>query len=412
MSLATRCPACSTVFRVVQDQLRVSEGWVRCGQCQEVFNALETLFDLDTEPAALPPGPQPPAPQPPSPPPPPPQPAVAHSEAPAPEPPPPPPPVPAPAPASAPAKALEEELAALDASPHPADEWAPDPTTLPMSLEALAASYRAARADDAPAELRALAPAPSAPAPAPDDTPTIASPLAAAEEDDDDAQAPTPSRFIGPAPDWARTPAPRERRKKTARRAAGSGDAHAQPHQSKDGARRRRKKPEFVRQAERAAQWRRPLVRLVLGLAATTLAAMLAGQVAYHLRDQLAARAPVLAPALHAGCAWLGCRVGAPRALERIRLDASDLTRTGQEQVLRFVADLHNTADHAVRAPALDLSFTNAAGEVVSRKVLLPGELNAPRGEAIAADGQWHVDALLAVGYLRVAGYTVEVFYP
>ena len=46
MSLATRCPACSTVFRVVQDQLRVSEGWVRCGQCQEVFNALETLFDL------------------------------------------------------------------------------------------------------------------------------------------------------------------------------------------------------------------------------------------------------------------------------------------------------------------------------------------------------------------------------
>src|SRR5690349_257851 len=46
MSLATRCPACHTVFRVVQDQLRVSEGWVRCGQCQEVFNALETLFDL------------------------------------------------------------------------------------------------------------------------------------------------------------------------------------------------------------------------------------------------------------------------------------------------------------------------------------------------------------------------------
>jgi len=49
MSLATRCNACGTVFRVVQDQLKVSEGWVRCGRCQEVFNALDGLFDLDRD---------------------------------------------------------------------------------------------------------------------------------------------------------------------------------------------------------------------------------------------------------------------------------------------------------------------------------------------------------------------------
>ncbi len=49
MSLATRCSACGTVFRVVQDQLKVSEGWVRCGRCSEVFNALEGLFDLERE---------------------------------------------------------------------------------------------------------------------------------------------------------------------------------------------------------------------------------------------------------------------------------------------------------------------------------------------------------------------------
>jgi predicted Zn finger-like uncharacterized protein len=46
--LATRCSACHTVFRVVPDQLRVSEGWVRCGKCAEVFNALEGLIDLET----------------------------------------------------------------------------------------------------------------------------------------------------------------------------------------------------------------------------------------------------------------------------------------------------------------------------------------------------------------------------
>jgi predicted Zn finger-like uncharacterized protein len=49
MSLATRCTHCGTVFRVVQDQLKVSEGWVRCGRCNEVFNALEGLFDLERE---------------------------------------------------------------------------------------------------------------------------------------------------------------------------------------------------------------------------------------------------------------------------------------------------------------------------------------------------------------------------
>lgn len=49
MSLATRCIACGTIFRVVQDQLRVSEGWVRCGRCDEVFNALEGLFDMERE---------------------------------------------------------------------------------------------------------------------------------------------------------------------------------------------------------------------------------------------------------------------------------------------------------------------------------------------------------------------------
>ena len=46
--LATRCTACGTTFRVVPDQLRVSGGYVRCGRCSEVFNALEELVDLET----------------------------------------------------------------------------------------------------------------------------------------------------------------------------------------------------------------------------------------------------------------------------------------------------------------------------------------------------------------------------
>lgn len=47
MSLITRCPACQTMFKVVPDQLRISEGWVRCGQCAEIFNAAQTMVVTD-----------------------------------------------------------------------------------------------------------------------------------------------------------------------------------------------------------------------------------------------------------------------------------------------------------------------------------------------------------------------------
>lgn len=54
MSLITCCPACGTMFRVVPDQLRISEGWVRCGHCAEVFDATAHMMS-----EAPPPVPQP-----------------------------------------------------------------------------------------------------------------------------------------------------------------------------------------------------------------------------------------------------------------------------------------------------------------------------------------------------------------
>jgi len=56
MSLITRCTACQTLFKVVPDQLRISEGWVRCGQCGEVFDATLNLLAAEhvETPAAAP----------------------------------------------------------------------------------------------------------------------------------------------------------------------------------------------------------------------------------------------------------------------------------------------------------------------------------------------------------------------
>ncbi|MCE4061673.1 DUF3426 domain-containing protein [Pandoraea sputorum] len=53
--LATRCPHCHTVFRVVADQLKLRDGLVRCGHCREVFDGRAYLCDPpaeDTPPAS------------------------------------------------------------------------------------------------------------------------------------------------------------------------------------------------------------------------------------------------------------------------------------------------------------------------------------------------------------------------
>jgi predicted Zn finger-like uncharacterized protein len=39
MSIITQCPECETLFRASPQQLRASQGWVRCGHCEQVFDA-------------------------------------------------------------------------------------------------------------------------------------------------------------------------------------------------------------------------------------------------------------------------------------------------------------------------------------------------------------------------------------
>jgi predicted Zn finger-like uncharacterized protein len=58
--MQTTCPECRTTFRVSQDHLGARRGLVRCGNCNAVFNAYDTLLpELETPPddAAAPPAP-------------------------------------------------------------------------------------------------------------------------------------------------------------------------------------------------------------------------------------------------------------------------------------------------------------------------------------------------------------------
>ena len=47
MPFITRCPNCLSTYRVVDDQLRLAGGWVRCGRCSEMFSAPQARVDLE-----------------------------------------------------------------------------------------------------------------------------------------------------------------------------------------------------------------------------------------------------------------------------------------------------------------------------------------------------------------------------
>lgn len=50
MSLITRCPQCANAFKLLPDQVRVSQGWARCGSCNAVFDTLINLQSDDANP--------------------------------------------------------------------------------------------------------------------------------------------------------------------------------------------------------------------------------------------------------------------------------------------------------------------------------------------------------------------------
>lgn len=396
--LATRCPACGTVFRVVPDQLRVSEGWVRCGRCSEVFNATQSLVDLDTAVArkATPP-PAPAAPPPASAPGP--APAEAPVEAPV--------EAPAEAPARAPAAMAEAEPAdlepgasrpaafgALDAGP-PEDGTAPAADAAMPDLD-FGEDRREPAFDDAPSPTPAAAEVTEAAAAAVD-VPLEAPLEPAAEPSSDrstdpalDAPAPPPS--VAPPQDIV-LPA-------TAVSASAAEDAPAAAA-----------KPDFLRRAERAERWRRPWVRALLGLGVLLGLGGLAGQVLHEYRDLAAARYPQLRPLLEQGCAWLDCRVGAARAIDSLAVESSGLVRVEGSELYRLNVVLRNRAGIPLALPALDLALTDRQGRLIARKVLRPGELGAT-AETLDAGAETTLAGTLRAANGPVAGYTVELFYP
>lgn len=378
MSYTTRCPACGTMFKVVPDQLKISDGWVRCGHCADVFDA--TLYlEGEAAPATVPKPPEQEAP------------SV----------------VPQPAPVAS-TRTFDEEDGdwLLEPSPgsDPAEAW----TT--AEFQALDSAFEGNAATDtsawlavskvveargeplAPAsthglktspefadELKQFAVGVSKAPPEPEGLASLpAATLTTSEKVDPGLASNLPSQVM---PDEALSPSDAE--------------------------------PGFVRQARRKAFWRSPLMRAVLVSVSVVLVMLLFAQWAVQDRDRLAAQYPASLPLLNTLCRPLACQVGPVRQIEAVVIDSSNLVRR-LGNFYAFDLVLKNSAPVAVAVPALELSLTDSRDAVISRRVFLPEELpGAP--VLLPPQGALSMSLRLSIadsGVSSMTGYRALVFYP
>ncbi|PIF27076.1 putative Zn finger-like uncharacterized protein [Acidovorax sp. 56] len=167
----------------------------------------------------------------------------------------------------------------------------------------------------------------------------------------------------------------------------------------------------FVKAARRRAFWRKPLVRVALVAVSLGLLAVLAGQVAVHERNRLAAMEPRLRPALLALCEPLQCVLAPQRQISDVVIDSSSFNKArGDSYVLAIT--MKSRATLPLEMPAVELTLTDAQDQPVLRRVLLPSEMSAP--QELPAGGEWNaaVSVLVTTGGARVAGYRLLAFYP
>ncbi|TSD54944.1 DUF3426 domain-containing protein [Variovorax sp. KBS0712] len=462
MSLVTRCPACTTTFKVVRDQLRISDGWVRCGRCSHVFDA---TLDLQEAPDG----------------------AVSAPAAPA----------PAPTPAASPMSSMAALVASFDDArldlaavrpaveeadflddesepqappPAPQDEAglstaatnvAPAASPLPFELtlpahglaadepwsdlDATEPAWRPPASSLPPfpnIDLNLGAPPPASPPPAPPlpDLPrssALRGLVAATGENDDGAAAEREQeekdhdqlliqkalrRARAKSAKIANAKARDAQHEEAAAPLPGPGvRAEGEPDFSLSATFEAPEDHPFAEEDEPADKspgfWQRKGMRRLLVLLAVLAALVLIVQIVRHERDGIVARQPNLRPALSALCQYTGCELAALRQIGDIVIEGAAFAREksgGNDYRLSFT--LRNAATVPLAMPAIELSLLDTQEQAVVRRVLTPADYGAPGVLAARADREASLPLTLSVSEAAalppIAGYRVEAFYP
>ena len=469
MALATRCPHCDTVFRLDPHLLAPHDGRVRCGHCQEIFDAAHYQFDRDaiamTARAAVAPTPAP---------------ALV--------------PMPAPnygadpaspwagkssaevsggkndalgiplhpfIPDTALAPQTETDVPRVDTpgvdTPDVFDTPRVDTSVKPAHVEpeeepfaGLAAAQaqallRTRDASDFPGDGRAESPwldvnRPDVRAEA--NTPTRNDPFIGRVE-------PEPSKRVDPFIGQTENEALHELRTepfvgRTAPRAepelepeppltrhAGTsapwaeepdGDFRADPHADSE--------PRFGRPASAVppssepfpvTRETRPAARsgiawkIIGSLIALVLLVVLAAQVAWWQRETVMVYWPASQPLFAQACEQLGCVVAPPRDIDGLQIENSGLRQVDGSHKLELKLSLRNRFDLAIAYPALELTLLDDKNNVAIRRVLWPQDYARPGtqiGAGLAARSTQPVIVRLDTGDAVAANYRVQIFYP
>ncbi|WP_321816200.1 MULTISPECIES: DUF3426 domain-containing protein [unclassified Paraburkholderia] len=467
MLLATRCPFCETVFRIQPAQLAVRRGLVRCGHCQEAFDASGSLYDmpengdfalatpvaadiaasLTSQHAA--------------------QAAAAQhavNEAPV--------DVPAEVQTEVPVDVRTESSvetaahaaepvapqveAASEATPEanreptlapasPArppnfsnpiwDPWAPLPDShldpklqynaehLPQASLAAAAVAKSQAAREV--EMRVIH----------DDEPTLSAALSAAPATASEID--TPAEPFPPATRWTRSepelvppePVAPARAHAGAEPTLSSNETiRTQGNDPEPQLRRAVTAPAFTAlepndgaepfavtreapaRAKRHTGWR------IFGwLLALVLIALLATQLIWWQRESVMVYWPASQPLYQQACAQLGCHVSPPRDIDGLQVQPSDLRQVDDPHHLELKVPLRNRFQVALAYPAIELTLLDRQNNVVLRRVLFPQDY-APPGTRVDAGLAAHTTQTMIVrldtGNVVASNFRIEIFYP
>jgi predicted Zn finger-like uncharacterized protein len=415
MSLVTRCTACGTLFKVVADQLKISDGWVRCGQCATVFDAQNNLVteppSMATKPAAgLGATPQT-------------APRASSNSLP---------------PDSSPEQAIWEQQATAPAafSGFSSGFFESVPETAassqqPAQLGRLTSDARATDQRIEPPDSSADAKSASEL-----ESPSF-QPGALRNSSDLDSES-GPSTASWTASEYPIQHTHHLRDQHDPRSISVSAEPttiNTPPHSDSISSQSLSTLPQldsshpsttpsFVIQAQRAQRWRSPWMRLALCSAGLLLLAGLTVQVSIHDKDRIAAQWPQSKPWLSQLCQHAGCQVQALKRIEAITVDASSFNRINKNnaaieaptQSYKLALTLKNTAALPVALPHVELSLQDAQDQPILRRVLSPADLGtglqalAP-AQDLAGSLTLQIDTAQLAGN-RISGYRVLAFYP
>lgn len=392
----TQCPHCQTRFRVVPDHIRISNGLVRCGHCREVFDARPSLTEWT-----------PPAPPP----------VVAS--------------VPTTDTRSVPLVIPKLPESLIQIPPHrpvealPSTVVAPDDPTL-QTITMVVSSTEQHTPVSAASPLStsvALVASPPPEEPLPTSTETTSLDLATASPS-------VPSKEAAPI-DLVSDAKPNNNTLDIAEAMATSSVDVASLTTASDQAivaalAQRPAMPvtdsaatvsvpevSFVRQAQREAFWRQPWMRGGLLLLNLSLLLGLLGQITVQERDRIVAMMPHLRPWVEQLCQPINCDIRLLKQIQAVQIDSSALIDL-KNGAYRFEVTLVNTATYPIALPAVELAITNANGQIIASKVVLPNDW-AESSEALPPRAEHPLQTHLSFKKREdwpMSGYRALAFYP